>query len=248
MAGMSRAARLLDLIEALRRHRRPVRGVDLAGDLGISLRTLYRDIATLQGQGVPVEGEAGLGYVLRPGLTLPPLNFDIDEIDAMVLGLRLVARRLPKTLGRDAESALAKIEAVLPKGRSIDDVQLLVGSPAGETGPVLETIRRGIRDEAALAIDYRDKNGAPSRRVVWPVLVGFFDQVEVLAAWCELRAGFRYFRLDRIAAIEPAGRGIGRRHRILLADWKIYRDQEEAKGEKGPSPFPSTPANAPDRS
>ena len=238
---MSRATRLLDLIEALRRHRSPVRGADLADELGISLRTFYRDTATLQGQGVPVEGEAGLGYVLRPGLTLPPLNFDIDEVDALVLGLRLVARRLPETLGRDAQSALAKIEAVLPKGRSSEDVQLLVGSPAGGTGAVLDAIRRGIRDEAALAIDYRDKNDVPSRRVVWPVLVGFFDQVEVLAAWCELREGFRHFRLDRIVAIEASGRSMGRRHRVLLTDWKIYRDQEEAEGAKGPSPFPSTP-------
>lgn len=199
----------------------------MAEELGISLRTLYRDIATLQGQGVPIEGEAGLGYVLRPGLTLPPMNFDVDEIDALVLGLRFVAKRMPDTLGRDAAGALAKIEAVLPKGRSAEDVQLLVGTPSAGTPPVLNAIRRAIREEQALTIAYRDKKGEASERTVWPIVVGFFQAVEVLAAWCELRQDFRNFRLDRIGEIRPAGRPIGRRHRLLLADWRLYRETED---------------------
>ncbi|WP_279480979.1 YafY family protein [Aureimonas sp. SK2] len=222
-----RAARLLDLVEILRRHRRPVAGETLAGELGISLRTLYRDVAVLQGQGVPVEGAAGLGYVLRPGLTLPPLMFDEDEIDALVLGLRFVARRLPQTLGPGAAGALAKIEDVLPTNRSVDMVQLFADGATPKDHACLGTIREAIRDEKALAIRYTDKAGIGSERVVWPIIVGFFDAAEVLAAWCEMRGDFRHFRLDRIADARPAGHRMGRRHRVLLADWRLMREAEE---------------------
>ncbi|MBO0902400.1 helix-turn-helix transcriptional regulator [Jiella sonneratiae] len=221
---MSRSSRLLKLVEILRSHRRPVAGADLAAELGISLRSLYRDVATLQGEGVPIAGEAGLGYVLGPGLTLPPLNFDVDELDAVVLGLRLVERRLPGGLGDDARRALGKIEAVLPHGRSAADVQLLVGTPATGSARVLDAIREAIRKEEALIIAYSDKKGAASERAIWPVIVGFFDTAEVVAAWCELRQDFRHFRLDRIEQIAPAGRPMGRRHRLLLADWQLDRD------------------------
>ncbi len=111
---MSRSERLLDLMQVLRRHRRPVSGQSLAEELGISIRTLYRDIATLQHQGVPIDGEAGLGYVLSGGFFLPPLMFDGDEVDAVILGLRFVMRRGDAALARAAENVLAKIEAVLP--------------------------------------------------------------------------------------------------------------------------------------
>ncbi|KQQ79503.1 YafY family protein [Aureimonas sp. Leaf324] len=230
---MTRAARLLDLVELLRRHRRAVAGETLAAELGISLRTLYRDIAVLQGQGVPVEGAAGLGYVLRPGLTLPPLMFDEDEIDALVLGLRLVTRRLPETLGPGAAGALAKIEAVLPANRSAEAVQLFAGGAAAEEFACLGTIREAIRAEDALAIRYTDKAGVASQRAVWPIIVGFFDQAEVLAAWCEMRGDFRHFRLDRIAEAVPAGRRMGRRHRVLLADWRLMRDAERCAADMG---------------
>ncbi|MBB3997458.1 helix-turn-helix transcriptional regulator [Aureimonas pseudogalii] len=223
---MSRAARLLDLVEILRRHRRPVSGAALAAETGVSLRTLRRDIAVLQGQGVPVEGEAGVGYVLRPGLTLPPLMLDEDEIDALVLGLRFVARRLEDELGAAAAGVLAKIEAVLPQGRSTEGVGLAVGHRRGEGHPCLPAIREAIHREEVLSIRYVDKTGAATHRAVWPVLVGFFEAAEVLAAWCELRRDFRHFRLDRIAEAEPAGRRMGRRHRVLLADWRLSQDWE----------------------
>lgn len=111
---MSRTERLLDLIQILRRHRFPVSGVLLAQELGISLRTLYRDISMLKGQGAPIEGEAGMGYMLRPGFTLPPLMFTTDEIEAIVLGSRWVANRTDTQLKFAAQNALAKIAAVLP--------------------------------------------------------------------------------------------------------------------------------------
>src|SRR6478609_1886403 len=126
---MSRSERLLDLIQCLRRHRRPVSGQTLADELGISIRTLYRDIATLQGQGAPIEGEAGLGYVLKPGFTLPPLMFTDEEIEAIALGSRWVAKQTDSRLSAAAADALAKIAGVLPDDlrEELDATTLLVG-------------------------------------------------------------------------------------------------------------------------
>src|ERR1700729_1399732 len=131
MAGdMSRTERLLDLLQILRRHRSPILGAALAAELGISLRTLYRDIATLRGQGAAIEGEPGIGYVLRPGFTLPPLMFSIEELEALVLGSRWVALRSDdRGLAAAGRDALAKIAAVLPDDlrREVDAAPLLVG-------------------------------------------------------------------------------------------------------------------------
>src|SRR5258707_9367578 len=126
---MSRAERLLDLIQILRRHRQPVSGQALADELDISLRTLYRDIASLQGQGAGIEGEAGVGYILKPGFMLPPLMFSEEEIEALVLGGRWVARRTDEPLGKAARNALAKIAAVLPDDlkRGLETSTLLIG-------------------------------------------------------------------------------------------------------------------------
>jgi len=126
---MSRSQRLLALMEILRRHRYPLSGAMLAQQLGISLRSVYRDIATLQQQGASIEGEAGLGYVLRPGFTLPPLMFSEDEIEALVLGSRWVASRADTKLARAAENALSKINAVLPATlrEHCESTTLLVG-------------------------------------------------------------------------------------------------------------------------
>src|SRR5436853_1211164 len=125
---MSRAERLLDLIQVLRRYRQPVSGQTLADELGVSIRTLYRDIATLQGQGAAMDGEPGLGYILRPGFMLPPLMFSEEEIEALVLGSRWVAERGDSRLGAAARNALAKIAAVLPPDlrESLDATSLLV--------------------------------------------------------------------------------------------------------------------------
>ena len=223
---MSRSERLLDLIQALRRRRRPVPAARLAEELGVSLRTVYRDIATLAAEGAPIEGEAGLGYVLRPGFFLPPLCFGEEELDAVILGLRLVAQRGDEGLERAAEDALAKIAAVLPP--ELEDAAatsgLLAGGggPAGEAGaPHLGPIRRAIRAEERLRLRYTDRRGAATERVVWPVALGFFEAAEVLAAWCEMRQDFRHFRLDRIAAAEPMGERYPARRRILLAEWRL---------------------------
>jgi predicted DNA-binding transcriptional regulator YafY len=221
---MSRAARLLDLIQALRRRRRAVPAGVLAEELGVSLRTVYRDIATLVAQGAPIEGEAGLGYVLQPGFLLPPLMFGEDEVDAVILGLRMVARRGDTVLERAADDALTKILAVLPPRMGDADLSsglLVVGSGTGDPSPHLNCIRRALREERKLWLRYTDKTDAATERNVWPVALGFFQEAEVLAAWCELREGFRHFRLDRIAEARLTDARTPRPRRLLLAEWRL---------------------------
>lgn len=234
---MSRAERLLDLIQVLRRHRRPVSGRALAEELGVSLRTLYRDIATLQAQGARIDGEPGVGYVLRPGFLLPPLMFSEEEIEALVLGARFVARRGDERLGAAARNVLAKISAVLPPDLrdDLDDTGLLVGpgEPVAAGDAELPLIRQAIRGERKLEIAYRDRDGSESRRTVWPFALGFFDKVRMLAAWCELRQSYRHFRTDRIAALTLTDSRYPRRRQAMLKEWR----------EKSGIPAPTTDRN-----
>ncbi|WP_375451041.1 helix-turn-helix transcriptional regulator [uncultured Devosia sp.] len=221
---MSRTERLLDLLQLLRNRTVPVTGPDLAAQLGISIRTLYRDILTLQGQGADIRGEPGLGYVLRPGFTLPPLMFSADEIEALVLGSRWVARRVEdRRLGDAAANALSKITAVLPAQLrdTVEAATLLV--PGGDIVPVrveLSTIRLAIRTEHKLRIEYRNGDGAPSERIVWPFAVAFFEKVRVVMAWCELRQDYRAFRLDRISELHSLPDRNPRRRAVMLAEWR----------------------------
>ncbi|MCJ2123893.1 helix-turn-helix transcriptional regulator [Methylobacterium sp. J-077] len=221
---MSRSERLFDLLHALRRHRRPVSGRVLAEEIGVSLRTLYRDIASLQAMGASIEGEPGVGYVLKPGFLLPPLMFSPEEIEALVLGSRWVADRADDRLSGAARSALARIGAVLPDDlrETFEGSALLVGpgtpAPSVAVDPAL--LRRAIRTERKLALCYRDGTGAASERIVWPFALAFFDSVRILLGWCELRQGFRHFRTDRIAAADLLGTRYPRRRQALLKDWR----------------------------
>lgn len=222
---LSRAQRLLDLIQLLRRYRYPVSGKHLAAELGVSLRTLYRDIATLQAQGASIDGEAGVGYVLRPGFMLPPLMFSEEEIEALVLGSRWVARRTDKKLGLAATNVLAKIAAVLPEDmrHQLEFSGLLIG-PAKilvERDDDREAlIRHAIRNEYKLQIDYTDVKGDSSQRIIWPLALGFFEEVHVIVAWCELRSDFRHFRTDRILALTSLETRYPKRRRTLLKKWR----------------------------
>lgn len=221
---MSRSERLFNLLQTLRRFRRPVSGNALAQELGISIRTLYRDIATLQAQGADIEGEPGLGYVLRPGFILPPLMFSEDEIEALVLGSRWVAARGDDTLGLAARDVLAKIAAVLPAQlRDSLDAANLFAVPirtVAETSVELAAIRKAIRRERKLSIRYRDGSGADTRRLIWPFAIGFFDRVHVVVAWCELRKDYRHFRTDRIADLAVTDTRYGRRRQAMLKEWR----------------------------
>lgn len=220
---MSRSQRLLDLLQILRRHRYPVAGHVLAGELGISLRTLYRDIATLQQQGAHIEGGAGLGYVLRPGFELPPLMFSLEEIEALVLGMRWVGRRGDRRLMGATRDVLAKVGAVLPPAlrEELETSTLLIGpAPASDVpDALLEQVRDAIRREHRVQLGYRDADGQASQRVVWPFALGYFEQARVLVAWCELRQAPRHFRLDRVEALQDLGQRYPRRRQVLLREW-----------------------------
>lgn len=234
---MSRSERLLDLLQVLRRHRRPVSGRRLAEETGVSLRTLYRDIASLQAQGAEIAGEPGVGYVLKPGFMLPPLMFAEDEIEALVLGSRWVASRADERLGSAAESALAKIAAVLPADlrEALDASALLVGpAPAAKAGAVdLAVIRKAIRAERKLDIVYLDGSGETTRRVIWPFALGFFDAVRVVVGWCELRNDIRHFRTDRMASLTVLDGRYPERRAALLKRWRA--DHASGVRKAGPA-------------
>ncbi len=221
---MSRAERLLELMQSLRLRRRPVAGSALAEELGVSLRTLYRDIESLKAQGARIEGEAGLGYVLKPGFTLPPLMFTLDEVEAMALGARWVQGRADEGLKSAAQNALAKIAAVLPPERAaaLDWPTLLAGAGAAGAAELaaLPVVREALAHERKVKFAYADKDGRPSDRIVWPVAVGFFDSARMLAAWCETRQAFRHFRLDRMAAVAVLDQKLPKARRTLLKDWR----------------------------
>lgn len=221
---MSRAARLLDLLQLLRNRRQPITGPALARELGISIRTLYRDIATLQAQGADIEGEPGLGYVLRPGFTLPPLMFSADEIEAIVLGSRWVATRADDSrLSDSARQAMSKILAVLPTElrERAEATNLLVARIGLEPAQVdAGQIRLAIRNERKLIVRYGDSGGAETERTIWPFMIGFFEKVRVVAAWCEMRQDFRSFRVDRITSLTVSEERYLRRRAVLLKEWR----------------------------
>ncbi|MDO8359958.1 MAG: YafY family protein [Devosia sp.] len=225
---MSRTERLLDLLQILRRHRAPVTGSVLASDLDISIRTLYRDIATLQGQGAEIEGEPGLGYVLKPGFMLPPLMFSIDELEALILGAGWVGKQTDDPrLSRAAGNALSKIGAVLPADlrAEIDTGTLYVTARSPlpvQIDPSL--LRDAIRKELKLRIGYRDESGQTTERVIWPFVIGFFEQHRVVGAWCELRTDYRHFRIERIATAAATGERAPRRRLAMLKEWRERRD------------------------
>ncbi|MBZ5762983.1 MULTISPECIES: helix-turn-helix transcriptional regulator [Rhizobium] len=225
--AMARSERLLTLLQALRRHRRPVTGAALAEETGVSLRTLYRDIASLQAQGAHIEGEAGVGYVLKPGFMLPPMMFSQDEIEALVLGSRWVARAAEPRLAAAGADAMAKIAAVLPEEMrdEIDSATLLVGPRRiSEDKADLSVIRRAIRMERILELNYTDESGAVSVRKVWPFALGYLEHIRIMAAWCELRRDYRHFRTDRIGDMTVQDGRYPRRRAVLMKEWREIDD------------------------
>ncbi|WP_313440951.1 YafY family protein [Stenotrophomonas sp.] len=222
---MSRSLRLTQLLQVLRRHRRPVSGQALADALGVSLRTLYRDIEVLREQGADLRGEAGVGYQLMPGDVLPPMTLPPAEIDALVLGLRWVAARTEPALAEAARDALARIAHVLPAARreALRDSGLRVGPSraAAKVSPArLQAVREAVGAQQRLRFAYEDAHGQRTERVVWPFALGYFDEVVVLAAWCEGREDFRHFRLDRIRQVRTLDDRYLVPRATLLRRWK----------------------------
>jgi predicted DNA-binding transcriptional regulator YafY len=230
---MSRTTRLFKLMDALRGHRRPVTAARLAEELAVSVRTVYRDVQTLIDLGAPIGGEAGVGYLLRSGFFLPPLMFGEDELEALVLGARWVQGQGDSSLAQAAANALAKIATASPKDLrdKIADTGLWVpqfNKPA-EHPDGLKTIREALRREHKLAISYVDETGATTERQVWPVALAFFEGKRLLAAWCELRNGFRHFRADRIVALSSTGESYPQRRAVLVKAWRREHNLPEER-------------------
>ncbi|NJM92347.1 MAG: YafY family transcriptional regulator [Rhodospirillaceae bacterium] len=223
---MSKSERLLALLQALRAYRRPVSAERLADELNVSIRTIYRDVVSLNAQGATIEGEAGIGYVLRPGFLLPPLMFDDEEIEALVLGSRWVMQRGDKPLAAAARNALTKIATVLPEDlkERVELAGVVVGaSREAIPEPIdLGPIRESIREERKVKIAYSDEKGQKSERIIWPIALAFLrPRPAWSAAWCEMREDFRHFRADRIEKAKPLKQRYPKRRRVLLKDWRI---------------------------
>ena len=221
---MSRADRLLRLVQLLRRYRQPVSAQALAEQLEVSIRSVYRDVQTLRAEGATIEGEPGVGYVLRPGFLLPPLMFTDDELEALVLGLRLTVEHADDGLGRAAADVVAKLRAVLPKDLRavVDETALLAGTALARPSEAIDLaeVRRALRDQRKARIAYTSEGGASSERVIWPLGLGFFQRSRVLVAWCEARGDFRSFRSDRIARWETLSARLPRSRLALLREWR----------------------------
>jgi len=220
---MRRADRLFQIVQLLRRRRGATTAAFIAERLGISERTVYRDVRDLVAAGTPIDGEAGVGYRMRPGYDLPPLMFDRDEIQALVLGARIVGQLGDPGLARASASILNKVAAVLPAALAplLTDTPLYVSrSLGGARAPdLLAQLREAVVARRTLRLAYGAASGAASDRVVRPLGVFFWGSVWTLAAWCELRQDFRNFRLDRITALsvsEPFEEEPGRTLRDLL--------------------------------
>jgi predicted DNA-binding transcriptional regulator YafY len=225
---MRRADRLFQIIQILRRSTRPVTAAALAEELEVSKRTVYRDVADLIGQRVPIEGEAGLGYLIAADYDMPPLMLTPDELEAVTLGAQWVAGRSDKALSNAARDVIAKIAAVVPERlrsfivESSVGVKPTVAEPAKGVDP--SHLRSAIRESRKLRLRYRSEAGEETERTVWPVILGYAETTRMLIAWCELRQGFRHFRTDRIIEVETLDESIGLRRGELRRRWQRWRE------------------------
>ena len=203
---MRRAERLFRLVSELR-SRGVCRAEDLAAYFEISVRTVYRDIAHLQGSGLPIEGEAGVGYLLRPGFDLPALTFTFEQIDALAIGLAFVEAAGDASLSDAAREVRAKLQASLPQPnqRKLESAPLFASRRDGRANAFLKIVRHAIREAKVLHLDYRDADGVGSERRVNPLAIWAFTDGWLFAAWCQHRKDFRAFRLDRISAMAQTG-------------------------------------------
>jgi predicted DNA-binding transcriptional regulator YafY len=206
---MRRADRLFRIVQYLR-GRRLTTAALLAGRLGISLRTVYRDVRDLSLSGVPIEGEAGVGYRLKAGFDVPPLMFTLNEIEALAIGARMVEAWGGPVLAESARTAIEKIVAALPAERRLAVEQTRLYAPGfhvdGKAMQQLEAVRAAIGGRRVLRLDYRDAGGKPSAREIWPLALYFWGGAWTIGAWCEGRDDFRNFRVDRIAGLETLAR------------------------------------------
>jgi predicted DNA-binding transcriptional regulator YafY len=231
---MRRADRLFQIIQILRRERHPVTAQTIAAELETSKRTVYRDMADLLGQRVPIRGEAGTGYVLEGGFDLPPLMLTPDEIEAAVLGAQWVTGRGDPLLARAARDLIAKIGAAVPERLRPFILEPASGAPPSRRfvpdSLDMAGVRAAIRSGRKVRIGYRDEEGKVTGRVIWPVTVAYFDATRVVAAWCELRQDFRHFRTDRVAQAVFLDERYPERPALLREKWRRTLERERGKG------------------
>ncbi|MBB1250796.1 YafY family protein [Rhizobium sp. G21] len=235
---MRKAERLFQIIQILRRSSRPVTSAHLADELEVARRTIYRDIAHLIGQRVPIDGEAGFGYVLDKQFDMPPLMLTPDEIEAVLLGVQLVAKLGDAAITNAARDVVAKIASTISS-----DLLPLIAEPAVGLKPSealkdamfdSRPTRRAIREGRKIQIDYCAVGGEVTRRIIWPVLLGYEDGRSLLIAWCELKQAFRHFRTERIVDLEVLDDDIGVPKHKLRQQWLDWREIELSRSHVTP--------------
>ncbi len=234
---MDKTERLFSLLDALRRRRTPVTAEVLSAEQEVSVRTIYRDVQTLIGLGAPIEGEAGLGYVLKSGFFMPPLMFKPDELEALVLGARWVQTLPDKELGEAAKNALAKIATASP-----DDLRARIEDPGiwpvnldddRPAQPILGCAREAMRREVAAQMKYKDSKGNVTERTIWPVQLGYFEGKQIIAAYCCLREDYRFFRVDRMLSFELSNQPYGTKRSIMTKEWfEVWLRQRRAQRDE----------------
>ncbi len=227
---MNRSTRLFEIIQLLRSSKRSLTAQQLADELEVTKRTIYRDIVALQSMRVPIDGEAGIGYLMRPGFDLPPLMFTTEEVEAIAVGLSLLGRTADSSLETAAKSVVRKISDVLPEDNPYGLISQSVFTsnwheiPSASVEPGV--IRESIRDHKKLAIDYRDVEERTSTRTILPLVLLYYVDALVVAAWCELRKDFRHFRVDRMAKCELMDAGFAEIGERLRNEWQAHHQFE----------------------
>jgi predicted DNA-binding transcriptional regulator YafY len=220
---MRRSDRLFDIIQRLRTATGPVTAAALAAELEVTPRTVYRDIATLQARRVPIDGAAGIGYVLRKSFDLPPLMFTAEEVEAIAVGARLVRRLRDAKLQEAADSVFSKVTVVLPEAlrRQLTSTSFYVspGDTVEPRGVDLADVRAAIRDSRKLHISYADGAGRRTNRTIWPIAMAYYVDVTLVGAWCELRNGYRNFRVERIQSSTVLDEHFDQDNGRLFREW-----------------------------
>ena len=222
---MRRTERLFQIIQILRANQFPVTGRSLADELEISLRTLYRDMAELIAQRIPVNGEAGTGYVLDDGYDMPPLMLTADELEAAALGADWVSSHADPSLSRAARDLVSKLSDAIPE--ELRPIILNASSRSISTKPtVLErfdgtALRRAIRERSKLQLTYKDHSDELTNRTIWPLLIAYLNSVRYIAAWCETRQDYRHFKTDRVLTLDVLEEKYPARRAVLIKGWEV---------------------------
>ncbi|MCP5080732.1 MAG: YafY family transcriptional regulator [Alphaproteobacteria bacterium] len=221
---MRRTERLFQIIQILRSTRSPITGRELANELEISIATLYRDMAELHAQRIPITGEAGVGYVLDDGYDMPPLMLTADELEAAALGAAWVAQEADPSLARAARDLVSKLSSAIPK--ELRPIVLDASSKAIQTRARVSErfdsalLRHAIRERYRLQLIYTDRDGSTSDRIVWPLLIAFLDRTRYLVAWCETKEDYRHFKTERVQELKVLAEKYPGRRAALLRGWE----------------------------